>query len=85
MKRQVVMWKESIYRRSFKCACGAKLAEANGEHFEENVLAEKVGFRTWLYCKKCLKPVAFLKLVDISEDAEGLQGNINDYERRKMN
>ena len=86
MLKKIVVWRESVYKNEFRCLCGAFLADVDGSHYEDNVFAEKLGFRTYLHCKECLKPVAYLETADLPEDMEGKQGNINDYyERRKKN
>ena len=85
MKRTAVVWRKSVYKNEFTCSCGAKLADADGTNFEDNVLMEISNFGTYVYCKKCLKSVAYLRYVNLPKDAERLQGNINDYERRKKN
>lgn len=85
MKRQAVVWKESIYKNRFRCSCGAKLADANGLNFEDHCLIGENEFRVYLHCSKCLKPVAYLTHVNVSENEGGMMGNINDFERKTMN
>ena len=85
MKKWTYVWKESIYKNGFKCACGNVLADSEGNP-SDNLLFEDGGFRKWLYCDKCLKPVAYLRYMNLPEDAEGMMGNIEEYEKkRRMN
>lgn len=84
MKKRAYIWKKTIYNNNFTCKCGNKLVDENGE-VTEGLLIEQTSFRTYVYCNKCLKPVAFIRYMEVPEETHGLMGNINDYERRKMN
>lgn len=85
MKKTVFVWKESVYKNRFTCNCGNQLADENGVLIDGKSMVETTSFRRYLYCKKCYKPVAYLTKMEVPEDAEGLMGNISEYERRKMN
>ena len=84
MKKQVYVWKESIYKNDFKCSCGNFLAK-DLNVIQENVEIPPSSFRKWVYCKKCFKPVAYIQVMNLPEGAEGLMGNISEYERRMKN
>lgn len=83
MRKEVFVWKESVYKNRFICKCGNRLADPDGSNVD--MLIENYGFRRYCYCKKCANVVAYLKLMEIPEDEHGLIGNITEYERRKMN
>lgn len=85
MKKRVIIWKESVYKNRFTCKCGNQIADENGELISGKSMIEVTSFRRYIYCKKCLKPVAHLTMMEVPEDAAGLMGNISEYERRKMN
>lgn len=85
MLRKVYVWKESVYKNGFKCKCGNQIADENGNVHDGKMLIEDCGFRMYCYCTNCYQPVAYLRKMEIPEDAHGLMGNITEYERRKMN
>lgn len=85
MLKPVLVWKESVYKNRFTCKCGNQIADENGNVQNGKMLIEDGGFRKYCYCSKCYQPVAYLRKMEVPEDAVGLMGNITEYERRKMN
>ena len=86
MKKKAMIWRESVYKNGFRCTkCNTPMADMDGTVNEDTVLIEYTGFKTYAYCRKCYLPVAYVKMVEVPEDAHGLMGNLNDYERRKLN
>lgn len=85
MKKRVIVWKESVYKNGFTCKCGNRFLDEKNDFSADKIQIENSSFRQWVYCKKCFTPVAYVKVMEVPEDAHGLMGNISEYERRKMN
>ena len=68
MKQDVLVWKESIYKRNFVCDCGIRLMKDNGE-VEDILMVEPTSERpAQVICGKCLSHVANLELKDIPDE-----------------
>lgn len=61
MKKNAIVWRESIYKNDYKCSCGKKLFE-NGDVVNDVLFDTR---RDELICPVCMKVVA--KLMDEKE------------------
>lgn len=72
MKRDVLIWRDSVYHNNFVCSCGRVLAK-------DGVVADGVLYDTktrYLYCPRCEKAVAFLapEQMDVADDEPIMRG-----------
>ena len=75
MKMMGFVWKESIYKNSFKCSCGNQLADPDTGNPEGHVLVDEE--TRVIYCDRCHQPVCCFGEME-SDLPPGLHGNIYD-------
>ena len=81
MKRTAIIWREGVYKNGFKCGnCGTVLAAADGTPADDTFVDVDEGL---LICPGCGLIVAVTKEVDLSEDIRGLQGDWEEFRRRR--
>lgn len=85
MKKKVLIWKESVYKNGFRCTKCGKPLMVDGKLILNRVMIENGGFRKYVYCKHCFLPVAYEKVMEMPEEEHGMMGDINEYERKKLN
>jgi transcription elongation factor Elf1 len=84
MKKNVVVWRESVYKNKFKCnQCGHQVGDAETGAIKDDTLVDEKNECPYIFCSKCKNAVAYFKEMEIPENASGLMGNIDDLEVRK--
>lgn len=74
MIRPTFIWKESIYKNSFRCSCGNQLADPQTGEPEGHVLVDEEN--RIIYCDRCHQPVCCFGEIETDLPA-GLHGDIN--------
>lgn len=85
MKKNVVVWRESVYKNKFKCnRCGHQVGDAETGAIKGDTLVDEKNGCPYIYCSKCKNPVAYFKEIpNIPENTSGLTGNIEEWEEKK--
>ena len=76
------VWRESVYKNDFNCACGNQLADKETGYPEGYTLFDPV--QRVIFCNKCMQPVAFAGEMEVDDEEQGgLLGDVEEYLKAK--
>ena len=78
-KNNALIWRESVYKNDFVCTCGHKLYNVDEDELDAVIFEDTKG----VYCPECNSMVAIITTVE-EDTPKGLQGDYNEYCKKKM-
>lgn len=79
MRQEVMLWSNEVYKNRFICRCGADL------HDDHATMSGWFEGRQYLICKKCAKPVAVIRTIEVEEKLQpGLYGDFNEFMAKRL-